>query len=128
MIAVFFSYFALMSIAAAVMTVALKNPVHCGLALLALRPRLPALLIARLVQPLVQRLPFEVEDVLQLAHEDAHGFPAFLLDALAGVLVPVLGDVEGGQDGGQQQHHRHEQGQDLAGRPAHERCGKAELP
>lgn len=36
MIAVFFSYFALMSIAAAVMTVALKNPVHCGLALLAL--------------------------------------------------------------------------------------------
>src|SRR3990167_5832546 len=36
MIAVFFSYFALMSIAAAVMTVSLKNPVHCGLALLAL--------------------------------------------------------------------------------------------
>src|SRR5262245_18829683 len=36
MIAVFFAYFALMSIAAAVFTVALKNPVHCGLALLAL--------------------------------------------------------------------------------------------
>lgn len=35
MIAVFFSYFALVSIAAAVLTVALKNPVHCGLALLA---------------------------------------------------------------------------------------------
>ena len=36
MIAVFFSYFALASIAAAVLTVTLKNPVHCGLALLAL--------------------------------------------------------------------------------------------
>ncbi len=36
MISVFFAYFALMSIAAAVLTVALKNPVHCGLALLAL--------------------------------------------------------------------------------------------
>jgi len=36
MIPVFFAYFALMSIAAGVMTVALKNPVHCGLALLAL--------------------------------------------------------------------------------------------
>jgi NADH-quinone oxidoreductase subunit J len=36
MIAVFFAYFALMSIAAGVLTVALKNPVHCGLALLAL--------------------------------------------------------------------------------------------
>jgi len=36
MVAVFFSYFALVSIAAGVLTVALKNPVHCGLALLAL--------------------------------------------------------------------------------------------
>ena len=36
MIPVFFAYFALMSMAAAVLTVALKNPVHCGLALLAL--------------------------------------------------------------------------------------------
>lgn len=36
MIPVFFSYFALMSMAAGVMTVALRNPVHCGLALLAL--------------------------------------------------------------------------------------------
>jgi NADH-quinone oxidoreductase subunit J len=36
MIAVFFGYFALMSIAAGLLTVALKNPVHCGLALLAL--------------------------------------------------------------------------------------------
>jgi len=36
MIAVFFAYFALMSMAAAVLTVALKNPVHCGLALLGL--------------------------------------------------------------------------------------------
>mgnify|MGYP001765044098 CR=1 FL=1 len=35
MIALFFAYFALVSIAAGVMTVALKNPVHCGLALLA---------------------------------------------------------------------------------------------
>jgi NADH-quinone oxidoreductase subunit J len=32
----FFAYFALMSIAAGALTVALKNPVHCGLALLAL--------------------------------------------------------------------------------------------
>src|SRR5574339_584094 len=36
MMVLFFSYFALMSMAAGVMTVALKNPVHCGLALLAL--------------------------------------------------------------------------------------------
>jgi NADH-quinone oxidoreductase subunit J len=36
MVTVFFIYFALMSIAAGVFTVALKNPVHCGLALLAL--------------------------------------------------------------------------------------------
>lgn len=36
MLPVFFAYFALMSMAAAVLTVALKNPVHCGLALLAL--------------------------------------------------------------------------------------------
>jgi NADH-quinone oxidoreductase subunit J len=36
MIPIFFAYFALMSMAAGVMTVALKNPVHCGLALLAL--------------------------------------------------------------------------------------------
>ena len=36
MISVFFAYFALISIAAGVLTVALKNPVHCGLALLAL--------------------------------------------------------------------------------------------
>ena len=36
MVLVFFTYFALASIAAAVLTVALKHPVHCGLALLAL--------------------------------------------------------------------------------------------
>lgn len=36
MVAVFFAYFSLVSIAAGVLTVALKNPVHCGLALLAL--------------------------------------------------------------------------------------------
>jgi NADH-quinone oxidoreductase subunit J len=36
MVAVFFAYFALVSIVAAVLTVSLKNPVHCGLALLAL--------------------------------------------------------------------------------------------
>ena len=36
MIPVFFSYFALMSMAAAVLTVSMKHPVHCGLALLAL--------------------------------------------------------------------------------------------
>lgn len=36
MIFLVFTYFALMSIAAAVLTVSLRNPVHCGLALLAL--------------------------------------------------------------------------------------------
>lgn len=36
MVVVFFTYFALASIVAGVMTVALKHPVHCGLALLAL--------------------------------------------------------------------------------------------
>ena len=36
MVAVLFSYFALVSIVAGVLTVALRNPVHCGLALLAL--------------------------------------------------------------------------------------------
>lgn len=36
MVLVFFAYFALASIAAGVMTVSLKNPVHCGVALLAL--------------------------------------------------------------------------------------------
>jgi NADH-quinone oxidoreductase subunit J len=36
MTAVFFAYFALVSIAAGVLTVALRHPVHCGLALLAL--------------------------------------------------------------------------------------------
>src|SRR5215472_2607154 len=36
MTVVFFAYFALVSIAAGVLTVSLRNPVHCGLALLAL--------------------------------------------------------------------------------------------
>jgi NADH-quinone oxidoreductase subunit J len=36
MVLVFFTYFALASIAAGVLTVALKHPVHCGLALLTL--------------------------------------------------------------------------------------------
>jgi NADH-quinone oxidoreductase subunit J len=36
MVLVFFTYFALASIAAGVLTVSLKHPVHCGLALLAL--------------------------------------------------------------------------------------------
>ncbi len=36
MIPVFFSYFALVSIAAGILTVSLRNPVHCGIALLAL--------------------------------------------------------------------------------------------
>ena len=36
MVLVFFTYFALVSIAAGVFTVALKHPVHCGLALLTL--------------------------------------------------------------------------------------------
>ncbi|TLY34464.1 MAG: NADH-quinone oxidoreductase subunit J, partial [Nitrospirae bacterium] len=33
---IFFAYFALVSIVAGVLTVALRNPVHCGIALLAL--------------------------------------------------------------------------------------------
>lgn len=36
MVVVFFTYFALVSIAAGVLTVALRHPVHCGIALLAL--------------------------------------------------------------------------------------------
>jgi len=36
MVPVFFAYFALVSIVAGVLTVALRNPVHCGIALLAL--------------------------------------------------------------------------------------------
>jgi NADH-quinone oxidoreductase subunit J len=36
MVAVFFAYFAMVSIAAGVLTVSLRNPVHCGLALLAM--------------------------------------------------------------------------------------------
>lgn len=36
MVPVFFAYFSLVSIAAGILTVALKNPVHCGLALLTL--------------------------------------------------------------------------------------------
>ena len=36
MVALFFTYFSLASILAAVLTVGLKNPVHCGLALLAM--------------------------------------------------------------------------------------------
>lgn len=36
MVPVFFAYFALVSIAAGILTVSLRNPVHCGIALLAL--------------------------------------------------------------------------------------------
>ena len=36
MVPVFFAYFSMMSIVAGIFTVALKNPVHCGLALLTL--------------------------------------------------------------------------------------------
>jgi NADH-quinone oxidoreductase subunit J len=36
MVPIFFAYFSLISIVAGVLTVALKNPVHCGLALLTL--------------------------------------------------------------------------------------------
>ena len=45
MVAVFFAYFALVSIVAGVLTVALKNPVHCGLALLALLMHVSGLFI-----------------------------------------------------------------------------------
>ena len=36
MVSIFFAYFALVSIVAGVLTVSLRNPVHCGIALLAL--------------------------------------------------------------------------------------------
>jgi len=45
MVLVFFAYFALASIAAGVLTVALKHPVHCGLALLALLVHVSGLFI-----------------------------------------------------------------------------------
>jgi NADH-quinone oxidoreductase subunit J len=45
MVLVFFTYFALVSIAAAVLTVALKHPVHCGLALLAMLVHVSGLFI-----------------------------------------------------------------------------------
>jgi NADH-quinone oxidoreductase subunit J len=45
MVVVFFTYFALASIAAGVLTVALKHPVHCGLALLALLVHVSGLFI-----------------------------------------------------------------------------------
>jgi len=45
MVLVFFAYFALASIAAGVLTVSLKHPVHCGLALLALLVHVSGLFI-----------------------------------------------------------------------------------
>ena len=45
MVVVFFTYFALASITAGVLTVALKHPVHCGLALLALLVHVSGLFI-----------------------------------------------------------------------------------
>ena len=45
MVLVFFAYFALASIAAGVLTVALRHPVHCGLALLALLVHVSGLFI-----------------------------------------------------------------------------------
>jgi NADH-quinone oxidoreductase subunit J len=41
----FFAYFALISIAAGVLTVALRNPVHCGIALLALLGHMAGLFV-----------------------------------------------------------------------------------
>ena len=45
MVVVFFTYFALVSIAAGVLTVGLKHPVHCGIALLALLVHVSGLFI-----------------------------------------------------------------------------------
>src|SRR2546428_12945931 len=42
---IFFAYFALVSIAAGVLTVALRNPVHCGIALLALLGHMAGLFV-----------------------------------------------------------------------------------
>jgi NADH-quinone oxidoreductase subunit J len=45
MVPVFFAYFALVSIVAGVLTVSLRNPVHCGIALLALLGHVAGLFI-----------------------------------------------------------------------------------
>jgi NADH-quinone oxidoreductase subunit J len=45
MIPVFFAYFATVSIVAGVLTVALRNPVHCGIALLALLGHMAGLFV-----------------------------------------------------------------------------------
>lgn len=45
MVPVFFAYFALVSIVAGVLTVALRNPVHCGIALLALLGHIAGLFV-----------------------------------------------------------------------------------
>src|SRR2546427_3349423 len=42
---IFFAYFALVSIVAGVLTVALRNPVHCGIALLALLGHIAGLFV-----------------------------------------------------------------------------------
>src|SRR3989441_12698600 len=42
---IFFAYFALVSIVAGVLTVALRNPVHCGIALLALLGHMAGLFV-----------------------------------------------------------------------------------
>ncbi len=42
---IFFAYFALVSVAAGVLTVALRNPVHCGIALLALLGHMAGLFV-----------------------------------------------------------------------------------
>src|SRR5207245_10603318 len=42
---IFFAYFALVSLAAGVLTVTLRNPVHCGIALLALLGHMAGLFV-----------------------------------------------------------------------------------
>ena len=63
MMVLFFTYFALMSMAAAVLTVALRNPVHCGLALLALDSH--GLVFLTLVALVAMALAMRAEDLGQ---------------------------------------------------------------
>src|SRR5438093_2696147 len=45
MVPVFFAYFAVVSVVAGILTVALRNPVHCGIALLALLGHIAGLFV-----------------------------------------------------------------------------------
>jgi NADH-quinone oxidoreductase subunit J len=104
MVAVFFAYFALVSIAAGVLTVALKNPVHCGLALLALLLHVSGLFVLLnaeflwAVQVVVYAgailvLYLFVLMLLNLKTDERYfhtKYPYFLVPALLGLLYLVV--------------------------------------